>query len=638
MRKLSISPRLAAYASFALVAYYLLFSLPFRFPPSTRLESDSYVFGFNNAVAIAGMIVLLVIVTWLRMQFRRSVPDETPIPFADQVRRAEGRIPNRIYWLMAFLYGVVTVAAFLMVRGARFYGIDWESSHFLWRLKVMELYALRPYVDFHFEYGPALIYLPSYFHRFLAPFAVSFEASYYAFHYLVNLLGLYCIFTLLNRAPLPSTSRTIAFAIVGRASFAPYMGLNGLAARFLMPYLLLILIDRTIGEPATAPDRFRVLKLFILWFLAALICLSISAEIGLAFAVAVIAYSVSRSRGDVVGAACGVAALMSAFVLCRMLLPAPYYASLLSFSKGANNLPLVPAPHLLLYAATLFLAVPTMLAAGAFNRGTERPLLFALAGLSLSLIPGALGRCDPPHVFFYGLGVSLILFSQLANASKKGFALYSLAYATVCIVGLQWSNVRVFQLTYRSVVSRASVLRAAAAMGVPLKRGAGATEGSIANGQRAAVNSVAYLAALDKYPAFGLPFAKYGTDKETERYLWAHKKIAPEYYVGAIGVYTEGDLSRKLQDVARNEYLLLSKGWWQLHKERDICVLHLNYLRMSFIYPVRLACKREPVDRHLEIVKFIGDSYEIVETAGDLFILKRKRKGLIRLPFSVGVS
>jgi hypothetical protein len=636
VRKLSVSSRFAGYASFALLAYYLLFSLPFRFPPSTRLESDSYVFGFNNAVAIAGLIALLVIATWLRMQIGRSPADGTPIAFADRLRRDEGHIPNRIYWLMAFLYGLLTVAAFIMAGGARFYGIDWESSHFLWRLKLMELYALRPYVDFHFEYGPALIYLPSSFHRLLAPFAVSSEASYYAFHYLVNLLGLYCIFALLNRALMPSTCRTIAFAIVGLASFAPYMGLNGVAARFLMPYLLLILIDRAIGARSSAPNLFRVLKLFTLWLLSALICISISAEIGLAFAVAVIAYSASICRSDVVGAACAVAALVVAFVLCRVLLPVPYFASLLSFAKGANNLPLLPAPHLLLYAATLFLAVPTMVAAGTFNEDPGRPLLFALAGLTLSLIPGALGRCDPPHVLFYGLGASLILFGQLANASRKGFALYSIAYAAVCIVGLQWSNIRVFQVSYRSVVSKTAVRRAAAALGVDLKRGRSATEGSKTTGQGTAVNSVSYLAALDKYPAFGLPFANYGTDKETERYLWAHRKIAPEYYVGAIGVYTEGDVSRKLQDVARNEYLLLSKGWWQLNKDRDICALHLNYIRLSFIYPAKLACKREPVDRHLEIVRFIGDSYEIVETAGDLFILKRK--DLIRRPISDGVS
>ena len=636
MRKLYIYSRLAGYASFALLAYYLLFSLPFRFPPSTRLESDSYAFGFNNAVAIAGLIALLVLATWLRMQIGRSGGDETPIFSADHLRGAEGHIPYRIYWSMAFLYGLLTVAAFVTARGARFYGIDWESSHFLWRLKLMELYALRPYVDFHFEYGPALIYLPSYFHRLLAPFGVSFEASYYAFHYLVNLLGLYCVFALLNRALMPSMCRTIAFALVGLASFAPYMGLNGVSVRFLMPYLLLVIIDRKVADSSRAPDRFRALKLFVLWLLAASITVAISAEIGLAFAGAVIVYSVSRSRSDFVGAACGLAALILAFVLCRMLLPAPYYASLLSFSKGANNLPLVPAPHILLYAATLFFAVPALVASGAYSRDPDRPLLFALAGLSLSLIPGALGRCDPPHVFFYGLGVSLMLFGRLANASKRGFTLYSLAYVAVCIVGLQWSNIRVFQLTYRSVVSKAAVLRAAAALGIDLKRGPGETGRSMAGGQRRAVDSAAYLAALDKYPVFGLPFANYGTDKETERYLWAHKKIAPEYYVGAIGVYTQDDLSRKLQDVARNEYLVLSKGWWQVDKGRDICAVHLNYMRLAFIYPVKLACKREPVDMHLEIVRFIGGSYGIVETAGDLLILKRK--DLIRRAVSDGVS
>ena len=348
-------------------------------------------------------------------------------------------------------------------------------------------------------------------------------------------------------------------------------------------------------------------------------------------------YCVSRARSDFVGAACGVAALMSAFVLSRMLLPAPYYTSLLSFSKGANNLPLVPAPHILLYAATLFLAVPALVASGTFSRASGSSIAFCAGRPEPFVDPRCSGTMrSATHVFFYGLGVSLLLFCRLANASKRGFTLYSLAYVAVCIVGLQWSNVRVFHLTYRSVVSTAAVLRAAAALGIDLKRGPGGTGRSMTGGQRSAVNSAAYLAALDKYPGFGLPFANYGTDKETERYLWAQKKIVPEYYVGAIAVYTQDDLSRKLQDVARNEYLVLSKGWWRVDKDRDICAAHLNYIRLAFIYPVKLACKKEPVDMHLEIVRFIGDSYEVVEAAGDLFILRRK--DLIRRAVSEGVS
>src|SRR5262245_3994042 len=51
----------------ALLAYYALFRLPFRFPPGERLMSASYAFGFNNGVAILALAGLLVLTTLLHL-------------------------------------------------------------------------------------------------------------------------------------------------------------------------------------------------------------------------------------------------------------------------------------------------------------------------------------------------------------------------------------------------------------------------------------------------------------------------------------------------------------------------------------------------------------------------------------------
>jgi hypothetical protein len=45
-------------------------------------------------------------------------------------------------------------------------------------------------------------------------------------------------------------------------------------------------------------------------------------------------------------------------LLCWLFLPVAYYGSVLWFSEGAANLPLLPAAHLLLYILTMFLVVP----------------------------------------------------------------------------------------------------------------------------------------------------------------------------------------------------------------------------------------------------------------------------------------
>ena len=70
------------------------------------------------------------------------------------------------------------------------------------------------------------------------------------------------------------------------------------------------------------------------------------------------------ARRDVRVLAVSLVAFIAVGLLCWMLLPAAYYGSL-RFSEGANNLPLLPAAHLLFYIVTMFLAVPPLLAAGA---------------------------------------------------------------------------------------------------------------------------------------------------------------------------------------------------------------------------------------------------------------------------------
>ena len=89
----------------------------------------------------------------------------------------------------------------------------------------------------------------------------------------------------------------------------------------------------------------------------------LSPEIGVAFALAWFGYAVLMSCRDLRILAVSLIAFAAAALLCWLFLPAAYYGTLLRFSEGANNLPLLPAPHLLLYILTLFILVPQLLAA-----------------------------------------------------------------------------------------------------------------------------------------------------------------------------------------------------------------------------------------------------------------------------------
>jgi hypothetical protein len=224
------------------------------------------------------------------------------------------------------------------------------------------------------------------------------------------------------------------------------------------------------------------------------------------------------------------------------------------------------------------------------------------------MMPGALGRCDPPHVLFYGMGASLLLMLELGCSSRRKFIAFSVAYAAVYIVMMQMVNVAVFfGVPYRDIVFHP--IRAVRALSQSVHNYWTPTD-------------LSYLRALDKYPGIGLPLATYGRIDEVESYLFTRRQVLPEFYIGLVGVYTETEMARKLGDVARQEFVLVRDGMQRARKE-DPCQAHLRTLRWWFVYPTQIACKRLDLDSYGELTRFLEDHYRQVERVGPCVVLRR---------------
>jgi hypothetical protein len=332
----------------------------------------------------------------------------------------------------------------------------------------------------------------------------------------------------------------------------------------------------------------------------------LSPEIAAAFVVGWTTYAILEAWTDWRLLVVSLLALVGTATGCYFLLPPAYYNSLLLFSRGANNLPLVPAVHLVLYIVTLALFVPPLLSAY-WHRPRDAAFLASLGVLSVAMMPGALGRCDLPHVLFYGLIPSLLLLIGLANVSRKGYIVYTLAYAVVFI-----GMMRAVDLTLLLNVTPKELATQ------PLKmahRFAGMLHGEFSP------RDYAYLSALDKYPRVGLPFATYG-DKAAEDYLFAHHKVEPEYYVGLVGVYSEAELNLKLSETGIHEFLLVKKGWDRPNLEGS-ADFYIADLRKRLLYPANLQVVRHDIDAVGEVNRFITSHYHAIEEVGPSVIVQK---------------
>jgi hypothetical protein len=202
------------------------------------------------------------------------------------------------------------------------------------------------------------------------------------------------------------------------------LGMNYTFFRFAAPFAATLAWSR-VQAPGRAALMLAGLSLFVF---------SISTEVGIAFAAAAIAICVYRAwAGDgrrwlAVGLAApaGLVALVAIFgrnVVGEMAM----------FSGGCLNFAVTPAPHTIILAAALVIVIPLGLA-GEIQKGKRhRAMLIGLTTFSVALIPGALGRCDGGHVFWYGSALFLLSCSFASGFSAIPRRLW---FGSLALVGI----------------------------------------------------------------------------------------------------------------------------------------------------------------------------------------------------------
>lgn len=592
--------------AFGFATYFGVFRLPFYFPPQRQLWSASYAFGFNNGVAIVVVAGLIGVLTLGRI-WARGEGDGLPL------RPISGKIANSwgMKWTLLLAIGSYAVATVLL---AFYYqhsspSIMWEPRHFLYRTWLIDLYGRRPYTEFSAEYGPVLTYAPWWLYLLLRNLTASYEGAYFFTHFLLNVTGLLCIYYVLTRTQMPTKARVAIFAVLALAGFAVYMGLNGVLLRYLLPFVGLVISARYLARFSEPPTIREVIYLAVLGSFFNVGAVLLSPEIALASVVAWFCYSVFLFK---VSWRLSVAALVAVAVSLGsawLSMPSSYFVSLVRFTEGANNLPVLPAAHIILFLITIFWAIPPLLATP-FSSGDrrQRSLNASLGALCVAMAPGALGRCDPPHVLFYGMGTSLLLMIILSNRSWRNFSIYVTAYAVVLIGLLELINLRVFYgVTPRELLS----LHVVSTLGRAAHRAR--------TGYRA---STATLAKLNKYHQLGMPFGTFG-DPTVERYVAVQGLLQPEYYMAVVGVYSQAALERKLADVASEEYVLIPDEFLD-RPSQNLCQQYNVSLRRWFFYPARLRCRAEPLDPVETLSRFVRTHYSEVERIDHSVVMRRK--------------
>ena len=391
----------------AACALFAAFILPFLVGTSSQpVYSATYPLGAENRAATLTLAALsLVVLLWAA--WRKRAPADSPQPPLRPRTLLAGAI---IAGLSTLLLGLAVAHAHLR------YG---ESAYFLERMRDMAASSGRIYTDVEFPYGPLLLLPPVW----LARVGVPLPAGYFGSLILLNGLGVLMTGYVLNRLPIARSARSFLFWAFVFEQCNPLAGANYSLGKFMLPFAVLLW-----GISRRSPWA-RLLALAAGQWLTVMV----SPELGVGLGAGIVSWALlttfnQRRPADLLA----VLAPIAGYLLFFAGFGTGFLDRLANASSGALNLVIEFLPHILVLLAALALLAP--LAVGSRLRlAPEGPLLGGVYLLALGLLPGALGRADPLHVFFNGFGFLLLSFVGLERFGRRFVLVWTAAVALFCL-------------------------------------------------------------------------------------------------------------------------------------------------------------------------------------------------------------
>ncbi|HEY5330173.1 MAG TPA: hypothetical protein VIJ79_09840 [Acidobacteriaceae bacterium] len=402
----------------ALAVFVLPLHVPVAFQPAV---SASYIAGFNNraaslaAAAIGGCVLL-----WAWYRSRGDNPFVDRDVSGDRISLRFCAIVIALTCIFFAVSGWLVAASHLRYLADAGYFIEQMSSH--------AEYGGALYTQLEFAYGPLLFYPTILLH---AALHCGWMPAYFLTLTLDQSLGLALLAYVLNELPIRGRDRRIGFVLLAIGALNPIFGLNYTFFRFITAFAILLFATRT-------QSLARNMTLLVA---GEVLLLGISPEQGFAFLVGTVAFAGLQAwRSGAKWLLVAVAPVLGAGVFL-LFAGRSYLCMLHSFAKGALSLPVAPYPHLLIFLFAVVWLVPFAIGESLGSSEPSGVRMAACYALGIGLLPAALGRCDPLHVFFNGAGLlvlSLIAIRSRPLAQRTAW----LAALVLFVAWQQWVNNR----------------------------------------------------------------------------------------------------------------------------------------------------------------------------------------------------
>jgi hypothetical protein len=498
------------------------------------------------------------------------------------------------------------------------FGYFGESTYFLTRLDMMSL-GQMPFRDFGFHYGLAMLWIPYCLHQASLGF-LAMDTAYILTVLLFFAAGILAVAHILRCLNLQDRVRVLLLIFTSLATLNIMLGVMYTALRFIYPVWAVLVLFGVLKSSSKQ-------KAWISAFLLAFFGLFISPDSGLVTCLAFIAGFVRLWKTGDSRAPLLLSSVVAAMVACMCLFSFDYFNMILSFGGGAGNFPIFPAPYILALLVSAFFVLPQIASAGWSGGAGIAPvsisLLFAL-GLFL---PAALGRCDPGHVLFNGLGVLLFALALGIFLKSRSMILVTGASALIAFVTMEIS----FWSHYDGLVENALKTREAiAANQSQVQVAEWLVQSRLADDhitnrfdwQKRMPFSPDLLELL-RYKAIATPV---GVTEDIDRFLKVSGRYVPEYFVPPFAtVFTPKAVEKQSELLKNSEILLVPQSSMVGHGKVDRVAYANSWSRFMsglFVFPVSLKVVNEPFIPNAEAIQKLLLHYIVEGQFRDYLVLR----------------
>ena len=540
--RISHSTARVLYGVYFAGAGLLIFVVPYYVPMKHVVFSISYDFGFNNKIAVLGALCSVIAAPFfLGRDSERGEMIAVP--------QGEPQFAKRPLWIMAALH-TVGIGFYYFVtlvgRGSP------DGSYFLSHAINMS-HGLRPYKDFEFAYGPGLLY-PT--HWIMAT-GLSAHSAYFLFYIGLSFVGLWLAWDFADLLPVRSSIKSLIFLLIGLVSLVSLLtvGVSYTIARFVTPLWIL-------GRLNEANLRLRPI-----WQQALIACSGIllvdliSPEIGTVLAITAAAFfaftGLRVSERRVLREGAMLVCLATHAFYFFVVMPPEFRDSMLTFSRGALNFPIVPSLLDTLYLICL---------AYCFNRHfpliRRRNLIFPLILLfALGAMAGALTHADMGHVAWDGLGVFVLAIVWDGSEPNMRRRLLAIAPAFLFALGTPYypnaQQVRDAERGLNSILPAALAERAVTNAGHLLRVN---PEGLVRRMQNSLDTSMEQRRLLDETVSFAASFPTSAIVMSTNYQLQerlGRVNSKPTYYFDLTNAFDPVTVARLVDDLRKSNPAVL---------------------------------------------------------------------------------